>query len=76
MENCIKRVRVKHIQLALQPNKVLKEITKENISTQLVTHPLRKFERAVNYHILKVIIDINKLINKLINEWMPERGYQ
>ena len=45
MENCIKRVRVKHIQLALQPNKVLKEIT------------LRKFERAVNYHILKVIIE-------------------
>lgn len=54
MENCIKRVRVKHI--APQPNEEVKERTKMEILTQLVTHPLRKFERAVKYLTRKVII--------------------
>ena len=54
MENCIKRV--KHIQIAPQPNEEVKERTKVEILTQLVTHTLRKFERAVKYLMRKVII--------------------
>ena len=56
MENCIKRVRVKHIQIAPQPNEEVKERIKVEILTQLVTHTLRKFESAVKYLMRKVII--------------------
>ena len=47
MDNGIERVKRK--QIVPQANEVAKERTKEEISTQLVTHLLRKFERTVEY---------------------------
>lgn len=47
VDNGIERVYRK--QVVPQANEVVKERTKEEISTQLVAYHLRKFERAVKY---------------------------
>ena len=58
MDNGIERVKRK--QIVPQANEVVKERTKEEISTQLVTHPLRKFEGKFKYLMWKVTIEIQK----------------